>query len=89
MLLQCRSRYENGKAEYIIDLLPALPTSWTEGSVSGLRARGGFEVGIRWAGGKLVGAEVRSLYGKPCTLRYKESAARCDAPAGETFHYDP
>ncbi len=89
MLLQSRSRYEGGEAEYVIDLLPALPSSWTEGSVSGLRARGGFEVGIRWANGKLVGAEVRSMNGRSCTLRYNESVVRCEASAGETFHYDP
>ena len=42
----------------LIDLLPALPPGWSSGAVSGLRARGGVTVDIRWQDGRLTGADL-------------------------------
>ena len=52
-----------------IHLLPALPTAWADGQVTGLRARGGFEIDIAWKSGSLVHAEFRSSLGRSCRLR--------------------
>ena len=52
-----------------ISLLPALPPTWRRGRVTGLCARGGFEVDIDWHDGWLRGADVRSRRGGLCRLR--------------------
>jgi alpha-L-fucosidase 2 len=52
-----------------IEILPALPTAWPNGSVSGLCARGGFELAFSWKNGKLESATVLSKNGNPCRIR--------------------
>ena len=52
-----------------IDLLPALPSAWPNGSVRGLRARGGHQLDLVWRDGTLARATLTSGRGLPCVLR--------------------
>jgi alpha-L-fucosidase 2 len=52
-----------------IFLLPALPKAWPQGSIKGLRARGGFEVGMQWQDGTLREASIKAGRGGPCRVR--------------------
>jgi len=61
MLVQC----DAGE----IRLLPALPAAWPAGHVTGLRARGGFEIDLAWRNGAVERVAVRSTLGGPLRLR--------------------
>ena len=52
-----------------VHLLPALPSVWDEGSVSGIVARGGFEISMKWKEGKVTEVKVRSKIGGNLRLR--------------------
>ena len=71
-----------------INLLPALPDAWAEGSVSGLRARGGFEVSLRWQNGKLKEAMIRSITGTSATVRLGDKVIALKFSQGERIRLD-
>jgi alpha-L-fucosidase 2 len=82
MLLQSHTREGN---RYILQILPALPDAWAEGEVTGLRARGAFEVGIRWRGGRLESCTVRSLAGGDLKAVYQGRTYTTPTEPGGTY----
>jgi alpha-L-fucosidase 2 len=75
---------QTGEAGFI-HLLPALPSAFPNGKVTGLRARGGFEVSIEWAGGKLVKAVITPRESKPLKVRYAGKEKEYAAKAGQAI----
>jgi alpha-L-fucosidase 2 len=71
-----------------IELLPALPDAWAEGGVHGLRARGGFEVDLKWGKGALIEARILSLRGHSVQLRYGATTATFATKPGQTLNLD-
>ena len=68
-----------------IHLLPALPSAWPTGSVKGLRSRGGYEVDVAWANGKLTSATIRRTAGSgPGKARYGGKVIPLNLKAGES-----
>ncbi|RAJ11477.1 glycoside hydrolase family 95 protein [Arenibacter echinorum] len=71
-----------------IELLPALPMALPEGRVSGIVARGGFELSFSWEEGQLKGVSVLSKSGLPCVLKYNDKTIEFKTEAGKTYHFD-
>ena len=92
MLLQSQDRYVDParpeEDHYLIELLPALPSAWPAGSVTGLRARGGFEIDESWASGKLSHATLRSVGGTSCRVWYGGKVVSLSLKPGESVRLD-
>jgi alpha-L-fucosidase 2 len=81
MLVQCD--------DHEIRLLPALPSAWPTGRVTGLRARGGFEIDMSWKEGAVERVTVRSLLGRTLRLRRGDIVRTLDRTARDAvFVFD-
>lgn len=76
MLLQSNSTYikDGTKYQNYMNLLPALPDAWNkEGKVSGLIARGNFEIAMQWQTGKINVLQIKSNQGKDAVIRFTDA----------------
>ena len=74
-----------GSHDGSIHLLPALPGAWQSGSVTGLRARGGFAVDLGWRDGELAAATLHASLARRATVRYREQTLELSAEAGRSY----
>ncbi len=68
-----------------INLLPALPTALPEGKISGLVARGAFELTLSWKKGKLESVQILSKAGNKCVVRYGDKTVSFDTVKGKVY----
>lgn len=83
MLLQ--SRYNPSDNSYSIELLPALPSCWSCGEICGLRARGGYEVSIRWQNGNVSEATITASHDQEVTITYNGKTKTVSLKAGDNI----
>jgi alpha-L-fucosidase 2 len=86
MLLQSHRRNEDG--DYILELLPALPSAWPDGYIKGLCARGGFEADLYWKDGQLTQADIFSKAGSRCRVVYREKSYELITTQGRSYSFD-
>ena len=76
MLIQSNANNE-------IELLPALPAAWKDGAVSGLCARGGYEVSMEWKDGMVTHVTIKAKKAGTATLLYNGQQKVLKLKAGE------
>jgi alpha-L-fucosidase 2 len=74
--------------DFVIQILPALPDAWPAGMVKGLRARGGFEVNIKWKEKKMVSLSIKSLAGSDLKIRYNGKTFTSATEPGMIYELD-
>lgn len=72
-----------------IELLPALPTAWSEGSVKGLRVRGGMEVDITWSSSRLVSARLSAKQTSLIRIHHRQKTLELKINAGQKVELSP
>lgn len=83
-ILECLVQSHQGE----ITLLPALPTALPDGKVSGLVARGAFEIAMEWKNGKLLSVHILSKAGSKCKVRYGTKIIEFSTSKGKSYRLD-
>ena len=78
----CEMLLQSGNSR--IELLPALPEQWKDGSVSGLCARGGYELAFEWKDGRVTTCTVKAKKSGTITLLYNGRQQTIKLKAGQT-----
>ena len=78
----CEMLMQSGNGQ--IELLPACPDAWKDGKVSGLCARGGYEVSFEWKGGYVRDCQIKAKKAGTITLLYNGQQKTIKLKAGET-----
>ncbi len=86
MLLQSHLRDENG--DYYQDILPALPTVFASGMISGIKGSDGFEFSITWENHELKQVEVKSLQGNKLNLRFNGKTISRATEPNQLYKFD-
>jgi alpha-L-fucosidase 2 len=73
--------------EDVIRILPALPNSWKNGYIKGIKARGNHTLDIYWKNNKLEKAEVKSEFGSRINLIYNDQKIPIEIKKGDTFTF--
>jgi alpha-L-fucosidase 2 len=71
-----------------IDLLPALPDALPDGEISGVCARGGFELTFNWKNGELINVQVLSKAGNVCKLKYNDKQIEFNTEIGKSYSFN-
>ena len=78
----CEMLMQSGDGK--IELLPACPEAWKDGKVSGLCARGGYEVSFEWKDGKVRDCSIKAKKNGTVTLLYNGQQKTVKLKAGQT-----
>jgi alpha-L-fucosidase 2 len=70
-----------------IDLLPSLPQQWSNGKISGLRARGGFEIDMEWKESEITKLVVKSLAGNDLKIHFNDKEIEMKTVKGEIYNW--
>jgi len=71
-----------------IAVLPALPQQWADGSLKGVRVRGGGKVDIAWANGRLTQLTLQSDHSKKYRVRYSDRSTDIHLQPGKPVVLD-